>query len=555
MNYIESAIVNFANWIWGIPLLILLMGGGLFFVIYSRFVPFKYFLHAIDVLRGKYDDPEEKGQINHYQALSTQLASTVGMGNISGVAVAIVTGGPGAIFWMWISAIVGIATKYFTSTLAIMYRSKGENDKIYGGPMYVIKNGLNKNWRPLAYLFCIAGTIGCLPIFQANQLTQVVRDVLVVPNGITATPISFWGGTIASTDLYTGLILTVIVSAVIFGGLKRIAGVASQTVPIMVVLYFIMVTIILLSNISEIPEMLGLIIKDAFTGNAVLGGSLGAIIIAGARRAAFSNEAGIGTAPIAHGAAKTDEPVREGLVAMLGPFIDTIIVCTLTALTIISTGQWEKRIDDNRHPNIIFQHMSAEGAEEIIIQAKEQEDNQPLVSSWQGEPLEYTLEQQSDSIIVNLKGAKKEVTALNLIENIPITISADINDDATRIVIHENQSQGVTVTAKAFEASFPGFGSYLLLICILFFAVTSLFSYSWYGSRCLGFMIGEEKAHYYNFFYVATIVVGATSSLASIISLIDGAFAVMAIPTVLSTILLAPKVWEATREYSIRFRK
>ncbi|MEM8565245.1 MAG: alanine/glycine:cation symporter family protein [Bacteroidota bacterium] len=555
MNYIESLIVNFANWIWGFPLLILLMGGGLFFVAYSRLVPYKFFFHAINVLRGKYDDPDEEGQINHYQALSTQLASTVGMGNISGVAVAMVTGGPGAIFWMWISALVGIATKYFTSTLAIMYRSKGSNEKIYGGPMYVIKNGLHKNWRPLAYLFCIAGTIGCLPIFQANQLTQVIRDVLVVPNGITSSSIALLGTTISSTDLYTGLILTVIVSAVIFGGLKRIAGVASQTVPIMVVLYFVMVSIILLTNISKIPQMLGLIIEDAFTGNAVLGGSLGAIIIAGARRAAFSNEAGIGTAPIAHGAAKTDEPVREGLVAMLGPFIDTIIVCTLTALTIISTGQWQKRIDSDRQPNIILEHVQNDQESEIIIQAKEQKNNDYLSSSWQGDELTYSIDQLSDSIIVNINGPEKTVNALNLIENIPISISYTYNEKNTRIVIRENQSQGVTVKAKAFEASFPGFGSYLLLTCILFFAVTSLFSYSWYGSRCLGFIIGENKAYYYNYFYVATIVIGATSSLASIMSLIDGAFAIMAIPTVLSTILLAPKVWEATKDYHHRFRR
>ncbi|MEO0553099.1 MAG: alanine/glycine:cation symporter family protein [Bacteroidota bacterium] len=554
MNYIESLIVNFANWIWGIPLLILLMGGGLFFVIYSRFVPFKYFFHAIDVLRGKYDDPNEEGQINHYQALSTQLASTVGMGNISGVAVAIVTGGPGAIFWMWVSALVGIATKYFTSTLAIMYRSKGDNDKIYGGPMYVIKNGLNKKWTPLAYLFCLAGTIGCLPIFQANQLTQVIRDVLVIPNGLSSSPITLMGATISSTDLYTGLILTVIVSAVIFGGLKRIAGVASQTVPIMVVLYFIMVTIILLTNFSKIPSMLGLILEDAFTGNAVLGGSLGAIIIAGARRAAFSNEAGIGTAPIAHGAAKTDEPVREGLVAMLGPFIDTIIVCTLTALTIISTGQWQKRIDLDKKPLIVLQQISDESGPKLVIQAKEQETGKLLASSWGGESIDYDLTQNADSIVLLINNKEIATSTLNLIENIPISITVKPTDLGQRIVIKENQSQGVTVTAKAFEASFPGFGSYLLLTCILFFAVTSLFSYSWYGSRCLGFIIGEHRAHYYNYFYVATIVIGATSSLAAIISLIDGAFALMAIPTVLSTVLLAPKVWEATKDYSSRFK-
>ncbi|MEQ8925713.1 MAG: alanine/glycine:cation symporter family protein, partial [Fulvivirga sp.] len=333
-------IVDFANWIWGIPLLILLLGGGSFFLLYSQLLPFKYFVHAIKVLTGKYDDPKEKGEINHYQALSTHLASTVGMGNISGVAIAIVTGGPGAIFWMWVSAFVGIATKFFTCTLSIMYRGKDENGQVHGGPMYVIREGLGKAWLPLAYLFCIAGMIGCLPIFQANQLTQVIRDVLIIPAGFGDDKFKLLNQNFRWTDLYTGLLLTVFVGIVIFGGLKRIANVASKMVPLMIVVYFLSVLTIILANLSEVPGMLGLILTDAFSGNAVAGGVLGTVIITGARRAAFSNEAGIGTAPIAHGAAKTDEPVREGLVAMLGPAIDTLIVCTLTALAILITNVW-----------------------------------------------------------------------------------------------------------------------------------------------------------------------------------------------------------------------
>ncbi len=553
MRYLEGLIVDFANWIWGTPLLILLMGGGLFFVIYSRLIPYKHFFHAINVLRGKYDDPEEKGQINHYQALSTQLASTVGMGNISGVAVAIVTGGPGAIFWMWVSALVGIATKYFTCTLSIMYRSDTGGGKTYGGPMYVIRHGLHKNWKPLAYLFCIAGTIGCLPIFQVNQLTQVVRDVLLIPNNLSVSRFAFLGAEIRASDLYTGLVLTLIVSIVIFGGLKRIAKVASQTVPVMVVIYFIVVTLILILNITAIPAMLKLIVTDAFTGKAVLGGSLGAIIIAGARRAAFSNEAGIGTAPIAHGAAKTDEPVREGLVAMLGPFVDTIVVCTLTALTIISTGQWEKNISTERQPRIVLNYKLDNGVQRLEVQALEQEEGQELTTQTTGQPLPHDIQQDGDSILLSIPGIRSgdslSITTLNLIGNIPITLSEAKSNGTVQVTIRENQSQGVTLTARAFETAFPGFGSYLLLMCIFFFAVTSLFSYSWYGSRCLGFMIGESRAHYYNYFYVATIVIGATSSLAAIISLIDGAFAVMSIPTMISAILLAPKVSKASTDY------
>ncbi|MGK7392358.1 MAG: alanine/glycine:cation symporter family protein [Candidatus Cyclobacteriaceae bacterium M2_1C_046] len=456
----EEYVIGFANWIWGTPLLILLLGGGLFFLLYSRFVPFKYFFHAINVLRGKYDKPEEKGEINHYKALATQLASTVGMGNISGVAVAIATGGPGAIFWMWVSAFVGIATKFFTCSLAIMYRGQDKYGNYHGGPMYVIREGLGKNWLPLSYLFCIAGLIGMLPIFQANQLTQVIRDILLLPNDIGTGHLSLMNYEILHADLFVGLGITALVSLVIFGGLTRVSSVAGRVVPVMVVIYFILVLSVLVLNITEVPGVFKMIFVDAFTGNAVLGGAVGAVIMTGARRAAFSNEAGIGTAPIAHGAAKTDEPIREGLVGMLGPAIDTLIICTLTAVTILITGVWQT-----------------------------------------------------------------------------------------------SEANGVTLTANAFEKAFPGAGNYLLLLCIFFFAISSLFTYSWYGSRCVAFMFGEEKKNLYNYFYVATIIVGATSSLIGIISLIDAAFAVMAIPTMISALLLAPKVRVAAVEYFNRVKK
>ncbi|MEO0474201.1 MAG: amino acid carrier protein, partial [Bacteroidota bacterium] len=314
------------------PLLILLLGGGLFFVVYSGLLPYRYFGHAIQILRGKYDNPDDPGDIGHYQALSTALAATVGMGNISGVAVAISIGGPGAVFWMWISALVGVATKFFTCTLAIMYRGKDSAGDLQGGPMYVIMEGLGHKWRPLAVLFSVAGLIGCLPIFQANQLTQTIQDVVLLPAGIENSVIS---------RTLVGLGIAVVVGVVILGGIKRIGATAARMVPAMVVIYFLAVSYILLSNFSQIDDAFLLIFRDAFSGEAASGGLVGAVILAGTRRAAFSNEAGIGTAPMAHGAAKTTEPVREGMIAMLGPVIDTIVVCTLTVLAIIITGTWQ----------------------------------------------------------------------------------------------------------------------------------------------------------------------------------------------------------------------
>lgn len=439
---------------WGTPLVVLLCGGGLYFMIYSRMTPYRYFGHAVNILRGKYDDPNDPGDINHFEALSSALAATIGLGNISGVAVAIAAGGPGAVFWMWMSALVGIATKFFTCTLSIMYRGKDSNGDIQGGTMYMITEGLGKKWKPLAALFAVAGMFGALPVFQANQLNQAIRDVILVPNGL-ADPSNHFG-----TDLMTGIVILLIVGTVIFGGIKRIGKVASRMVPSMVVLYVGCVLTILAIHFDVLGEYLLLIVTDAFTADAAMGGAVGALIILGVRRAAFSNEAGIGTATLAHGAAKTKEPVREGLVAMLGPFIDTIVVCTMTALAILVTDVW-KTGDEN----------------------------------------------------------------------------------------------GITLTASAFEEALGTPGIYLLMISVAVFAASSLFTYSYYGTKCLGFLAGASRQKWYNLFYVGSILLGATASISAIINLIDGMYAVMAIPTMTVALLLSPKVMEAARDYFARMEK
>ncbi|MEH6407756.1 MAG: alanine/glycine:cation symporter family protein [Leeuwenhoekiella sp.] len=450
MEKIDSFIAEIASFVWGLPLLVLLIGGGTFLLIYSRFLPFRYLGHALNVLRGKYDDPNDPGEISHFQALTTALSATVGMGNIAGVAVAIAIGGPGAVFWMWISALVGMATKFFTCSLSIMYRGKDSAGELQGGPMYFITEGLGKVWKPLAVFFSIAGLVGALPVFNVNQLTQAINDILLAPNGIQTGFI---------TNLVIGIILAAITGVVILGGLNRISQTASKLVPAMVVLYFLAVTVVLFVNASEVPHYLGLIFTDAFaannyTGDPMLGGIVGGLIILGIRRGAFSNEAGIGTAPMAHGAAKTAEPIREGLVAMLGPFIDTIIVCSLTALTILVTGVWKT-----------------------------------------------------------------------------------------------SDSNGVTLTATAFQDSIPGIGPYVLLVCIVIFSVSSLFSYSYYGTKCLSFLFGAKNKHIYNYFYIASILIGATTSLSMMINLIDTFFALMAIPTMIATIWMAPRVMKRAKVY------
>lgn len=444
-------IIDFSNWIWGTPLLLLLMGGGFFLFIYSGAIPFRGFKHAMKLIRGKYDDPNAKGDITSLQALSSAVAATVGLGNISGVALAISMGGPGAIFWMWVSAFVGMATKYFTCTLAIMYRGKDSSGHIQGGPMYVIEEGMGKKWKFLSIIFSVAGVLGLLVIFQANQLTAILRIVLLEPWGLDREEPTRW---------VIGIVMMLLVSTVILGGIKRIAAVASKLVPFMVGLYFVTVFIIVFKYMADVPTMLLLIVQDAFTGEAVLGGSVGAVIIIGARRAAFSNEAGIGTAPMVHGASKNNEPVREGLIAMLGPFIDTIVVCTLTALVIMLTDVWQT-----------------------------------------------------------------------------------------------TEKDGVLLTLTAFQTALPGIGKYLLMAAVLVFALSTMFTYSYYGHKCFNYLFGADKANYYNFFYLGTIVIGAVTSLSVVMSFVDAMYAIMAFPTMISTIYLAPKVKEATKDYFRRMKE
>ena len=456
MEQLNQLTAAFSSAVWGLPLLILLIGGGLYLLVLSHFLPFRFIGHAIQVLRGKYDDPDDPGEITHFQALTTALSSTIGMGNIAGVAVAISIGGPGAVFWMWVSAIVGMSTKFFTCTLAIMYRGKDSAGELQGGPMYFIMEGLGKSWKPLAVMFSVCGLIGALPVFNVNQLTQAINDILLAPNGVE---VGF------TSNLIVGLVLVGLTAIEILGGLGRISRTASKMVPSMVLLYFVSVVIILVVNIDVVPKYFAMIFTDAFAagnfkGDAFFGGLVGGLILLGIKRGAFSNEAGIGTAPLAHGAAKTNEPVREGLVAMLGPAIDTLLICTLTALAILVTGVWETTSDN-----------------------------------------------------------------------------------------------GVSLTASAFSEAMPVYGKYLLLVCIAVFSISSLFSYAYYGSKCMSFLIGADKKHYYNYIYITSIILGATTSLSAMINLIDGVFALMAIPTMTATIILAPKVAKEFAAYRQRLKE
>ena len=448
MLWMDQGLAVAAELAWGTPLVLLILGGGIYFLGLSRLLPFRYLGHSIALLRGKYDHKDDPGDISHFQALSSALAGTIGMGNIAGVAVAIFVGGPGAIFWMWMTAIVGIATKFYTCSLAVMYRGLDSQGNLQGGPMYVITEGLGPRFKPLATFFCAAGMIGCLPMVQVNQLVQTIREVVFIDQG--------WLDPANSMlfNFSAGAVLAMIVAIVIFGGLHRIAAVAGRLVPTMSVLYIGAALFVIVTNLDQVPGILWLIITDAFTGAAVAGGAIGAVISNGVRRGVFSNEAGVGTEAMAHGAAKTQEPIREGLVAMVGPIIDTLFICTCTAIIILLSGVWQ---------------------------------------------------------------------------------SGDAN--------------GVTMTARAFQEMIPHVGLVILVTCIFFFGISTIFSYSYYGSKCLGFLIGAERQHYYNYLIIVMTVVAAMMSIDAMVNLIDLAFACMAIPTMISALLLSRRVMAAARVY------
>ena len=413
-----------------------------FFSFRSRLLPLLFFNRAITLLRKKGDS--SKG-ISSYESVSSQIAGIVGMGNISGVAVAISIGGPGAIFWMWVTAFLGMITKFYTCSLSVMYRKKSEN-KFFGGPMYVIENGLGKQWKVLATIFCFFGLLGVSPIFQSNQIVEVFNSVILKNQ--------FFFNNKFYSDLSLGLILAIIVSFVILGGISRIGKVASKIAPIMVLVYMITVFYLMIIHFDMIIPSFKLIFTDAFSANSVLGGSIASIILIGARRASFSNEAGIGTAPIIHASSQSENPIEEGLVSMIGPFVDTIIVCTLTALCILVTDSW-----------------------------------------------------------TNFNYA------------------------------------GIELVAEAFNSSMPNFGPYILLFTTLTFAISTLFSLSFFGERCMAYLFGESNKIIYRYIYLCLIVIGSVSSLKFVISLIDLSYGIMAFPTIISALFLAPKVDKMSKKY------
>lgn len=456
MEQFTEFITQAAELLCGYPLFILLIGGGLYLFISSGMVSLRRLPAAVRELRRGNDST--RGQISSVQALASTIGATVGLGSIAGVAIALVLGGPGAIFWMWVSAIVGMSTKYHEGVLTTMYKGTDDRGIPQGGTMHIIERGLGRSWKPLARFFAIAGMFGTLCIMNANQLTEAFMSTFTTPDGIAANGLLSNVGDILGISnaqtykLLFGCAVCAVVSLVIFGGITRIANVASILVPFMVGLYFIAVLYIIISNIHGVPAVIARIFSEAFSLRAGFGAFIGIAII-GARRAALVNDAGIGTATLMHGASRNETPVREGLIAMLGPSIDSGLVCTLTAIAILLCGD------------------------------------------------------------VDVQGV-----------------------------------QGLQVAVGAFSRGIPG-GEYLLMLIVACFALSSMFSYSFYGSTCASYLFGSRSARWYKLFFVLSMIVFAMIPLEAAVGVCDLFYALMAFATMTTVLYLSPKVREATRQY------
>lgn len=438
------------NFVWGPYMLILLVGTGVYFSFKTNFLQVRKFVFTMKEtlfkIFEKSDVSVEEGDITPFQALSTALAATVGTGNIAGVATAIAVGGPGAVFWMWLSAFFGMMTKFAEVVLAINYREKNIEGNWVGGPMYYIKNGLGFKW--LAIIFSIFGALAAFGIGNMVQSNSVAAALETTFN---------------INPLVTGVVLTLATALVILGGLKRIASVTEKLVPFMAIFYIIAAVIVLIVNISEIPSAIRLIFVHAFKPSAAVGGFAGAVVIKsmryGVARGVFSNEAGLGSAPIAHAVAKTNHPVRQGLWGIFEVFADTIIICTLTALTIITTGVW----------------------------------------TWV--------------------------------------------DEAGK------QLSGAALTTAAFNHALPGLGGIIVAIAILLFAFSTILSWSYYGEKCVEFLLGSGINKFYRILFLPLIMIGSISSLDLVWDIADTLNGLMAIPNLIALLGLSGVIVKLVKEF------
>lgn len=494
--------------IWHNYVLYIVLGVGLLFTIWSGFCQYRALTHGVAVTRGKYDSKDDPGAINHFQALSAALSATVGLGNIAGVALAIVLGGPGAVFWMWMVGLVGMALKTTEVTLSMIYRNTDDPDNPHGGPMFVASKGLAKMGLPrlgkfIGGVFVVTLLISTVTggnMFQAWSVADITHQYFGIPQEAV------------------GIFLAVVVGAVIIGGIKRIGAVAGRLVPFMCTMYLLAALYVISIHIGDIPRLLMLIVSEAFNPTqaqgAFLGGTAGYALLWGMKRALFSSEAGQGSSPIAHSAAKTDEPVREGVVAGLEPFIDTIVVCTLTSLVILSTGVW------NRGPDLVFletPQVVAAGDSWTLTETPIEETDS--VDLREGSEVFTIVESQINANTglklhrfggnVHVEGEGHDATYSI------IWTRSDTATDEIKVVKEGAffNYKGATLTAKAFDSVSPGLGKWLVTVAAWLFAVSTMISWSYYGEQGVVYLFGNRLVIPYKIVYCLLIIVASMPRL------------------------------------------
>jgi AGCS family alanine or glycine:cation symporter len=520
----------------------LLLGTGVFFTIYLKFPQFRYLKHSLRIVRGKFDREGDQGDTSHFQALTTALSGTVGTGNIAGVALAIHLGGPAALFWMLVTAALGMTTKFVEVTLSHKYREKAEDGTIAGGPMYYMKNRLKLRW--LAVIFAIATVLSS---FGTGSLPQV--------NSISNSLFETFG----INHMLTGGILALLLGFVIIGGIKRIAKVTSRLVPIMALIYFIGAIAVILYNYENIIPSLEAIFGDVFKGTAAMGGFLGGSIAfafnRGVNRGLFSNEAGQGSAPIAHAAARAHEPVSEGLVALLEPFIDTIIICTLTGLVLLSSGVWTEKYENK------FQE-----ADLLVLDGTYSEQNKQDV-----EELHQYLVGKTDlplftgSLNVvngNIENQHTVIHARSVAEDIKVWLN---NESYSGVIEFNNgkliSQNGLSLTGKSLLHSAPlttvafthswfgDFGKYIVSVGLLLFAFSTAISWSYYGDRAITYLFGSGKVIYYHIIYVIGFFLASFTDTTIIWTLSGITIALMTIPNLFGILSLAKEMKSEVKSF------
>lgn len=525
----------------------LLLGTGIFFTIYLKFPQIRFFNHAWRIVRGKYDKPTDEGDATHFQALTTAISGTVGTGNIGGVALAIYLGGPAALFWMWMTAFFGMTTKFVEVSLSHKYRSKDAEGHIVGGPMYVMERRLNMKW--LAVLFASAVVVssfgsGSMP--QSNNMAAGMQATFGIPTWIS------------------GLVLAAALGFVIIGGVKRIIKVAETIVPTMAILYLLGALSVIFMNLDQIGPSFMAVINDAFTGSAATGGFLGATFAyafnRGVNRGLFSNEAGQGSAPIAHAAAKADEPISEGMVSILEPFIDTIIICTVTGLVILSSGVWTEKFEND------FQAFDMEIIEGVYSEtdvAQRQElfkhlnfSSEDTVVAFTGElvvvggvpDLAGTTVIHNRSIAEDVRFHVDEVPYSGTLEIVDGEVVADVAVRGKSLI------HSVELTTMAFTRGYFGeYGKYIVSVGLLLFAFSTAVAWSYYGDRAMTYLFGLKAVLPYRIVYVIGFFVAAIADTSLIWLLSAVTLAIMTIPNLISMLLLHKEMKETVKEYWEKF--